>query len=199
MARTIVTISGTSRPGNYTSKALAVVRNELESRGIEIVHFDARELELNFPGFPDTDDAKAMAAAVRAADAVVFATPEYHGSLSAMAKLIIENMGFPSALKGKPIAMLGVAAGRIGAIKTLEQLRSIFGHVGAIVLPYPVSVARVQTAFDDDGTCTDEDVEQMLHGLADQAVNFIGDYICPRYELEAVVRDQTNDRHAAAM
>ena len=48
---------------------------------------------------------------------------------------MIENMGFPSVLAGKPVSLLGVAAGRIGAIKSLESLRGVCSHIGAIVLP----------------------------------------------------------------
>jgi len=77
------------------------------------------------------------------ATGVIFATPEYHGSYSSVIKLVIEQLGFPSVLSGKPIALLGVAAGSIGAIKALEHLRSVCSHVGAIVLPGPVSVAAV--------------------------------------------------------
>ena len=61
-----------------------------------------------------------------------------------MTKLVIENLGFPSVLAGKPVALVGVAAGRIGAIKSLEQLRGVCSHVGALVLPGAVSVAGVR-------------------------------------------------------
>ena len=37
----IVTISGTSRPDNYTSRALAVVNRALVDRGVEPTVFDA--------------------------------------------------------------------------------------------------------------------------------------------------------------
>jgi FMN reductase len=47
-------------------------------------------------------------------------------------KLAIDNLGFPSMLSGKPISLLGVAAGVIGAIKSLEELRGICSHVGAV-------------------------------------------------------------------
>ena len=69
------------------------------------------------------------------------ATPEYHGSLAAMMKLIIENLGFPSVLAGKPVALRGAAAGRIGALKSLEQLRGVCSHVGGIVVPGPGCLA----------------------------------------------------------
>ena len=119
----IVSISGTSRPNNYTSMALAVVNDELIRRGHTPTVVDGRNLTLAFPGSAPTDDALALRETLTSASAVVLATPEYHGSFSAFTKLIIENLGFPSELRGKPVALVGVAAGRIGAIKSLEQLR----------------------------------------------------------------------------
>lgn len=185
----IVSISGTSRPDNYTSRALGVVNEQLRDAGATVDEFDARKLKLNFPGEPTTDDAKRLQEAIKGADAVVIATPEYHGSCAAMTKLIIENLGFPSALEGKSVSLLGVAAGRIGAIKSLEQLRNICAHVGAVVLPGAVSVAGVQNAFDDAGNCTDEDVREMLHGLADDTVDYVHRRICPSQVLESQLRE----------
>jgi len=186
----IVCISGTSRPGNYTSRALAVVVDELCAREVDFTLIDGRELSLNFPGHPTTEDAKRLQSAVREAHGLVLATPEYHGSFSAMTKLILENMGFPSALRYKPVALLGVAAGRIGAIKSLEQLRGICAHSGALVLPGSVSIAGVQSAFDDDGRCLDQGVEESLRGVADALLEFIQDYVCPKHTLEAMVRGE---------
>jgi NAD(P)H-dependent FMN reductase len=188
--RTIVSISATSRPDNYTARALAVVHDELERRGAPPTVFDARELTLAFPGHPRTEDAKRLQAAIKGAAGVVIGTPEYHGGFSAMTKLIIENLEFPSALGGKPVALVGVAAGRIGAIKSLEQLRGVCSHVGAIVLPGAVSVAGVRAAFDKQGHCTDKGVEDALRGIAGSLLEFIENYICPKYALEAMVRGE---------
>jgi len=186
----IVSISGTSRPGNYTSMALAVVNDELEREDAAVDLFDARELSLGFPGRGGTGDAGRLRDAVRDAAAVVLATPEYHGGYAAMTKLIIENLGFPSALSGKPISLLGVAAGRIGAIKSLEQLRGVCSHVGGIVLPGSVSIARVRSAFDEDGACTDDAVEETLRSVAGTLLEFIEDYVRPKRVLEAMVRSE---------
>lgn len=185
----IVSISGTSRPDNYTARALAVVNDQLARRDYPPVVFDARELTLHFPGQPRTQDADRLQTEIEAATAVVIGTPEYHGGFCAMTKLIIENLGFPSALSGKPVALVGVASGRIGAIKSLEQLRGVLSHVGAIVLPGSVSVAGVRGAFDEEGRCTDQAVEDALRGLADSLLEFIKDYVCPKYALEAIVRE----------
>jgi NAD(P)H-dependent FMN reductase len=149
---------------------------------------DARNLTLAFPGYPETEDARELRAAVSEATAVVLGTPEYHGSFCAVTKLIIENLGFPSAIANKPLALVGVAAGRIGAIKSLEHLRSVCSHVGAIVMPGAVSVAGVQKAFDDDGNCTDADVEAALRRGAEALTDFIKEYVCPKHTLEEIVR-----------
>ena len=184
----IVTISGTSRPDNYTSKALDVVNAELRKNNIEPVVFDARDLSLSFPGQTPSEDSRKLIESVTDAAGVVLATPEYHGTFSAVTKLIIENLGFPSALAGKPIALLGVAAGRIGAIKSLEQLKNVCSHVGALVVPGPVSIAGVQKAFDKDGHCLDEGTANALKGVAHALMHFLKDFVCPKYTLEAMIR-----------
>ena len=188
--RSIISISGTSRPDNYTAKALAVVNQALRDRELSPTVFDARYLSLSFPGQPPTDDAEELRSAIEACSGVIIATPEYHGSFSAMTKLILENLGFPLVLAGKPVALVGVAAGRIGAIKSLEQLRAVYSHVGALVLPGTVSVAGVQAAFDSDGTCIDDGVGEALRGVAVSLQEFIENYVCPKYTLEAIVRGE---------
>ena len=193
----IVGVSGTNRPDNYTSRALGVTLDEIrkadpEAR-VEIV--DGRQLQIGFPGSPPTADARRLQALLREAAGVVLATPEYHGTFSAFTKLIIENLGHPSALRDKPVALLGVAAGRIGAIKSVEHLRSVLAHVGALVIPGSISVAGIQTTFDrDTGAITDANTEEALRGLARALVTFMKDFVCPRYVLESQVRDEAATR-----
>jgi NAD(P)H-dependent FMN reductase len=184
----IVSILGTSRPGNFTAKALSLVNDELLEAGVDVTTIDPARVELSFPGHPATDGAKEVQDAVESATGVIIATPEYHGSFASALKLIIENLGFPSKLSGKPIALLGVASGRIGAIKSLEQLRSVCSHVGGIVLPGPVSVAGVNRVFDDEGHCLDETVEKQVRGVATHLLDYLDMNICPRIALEAIVR-----------
>jgi chromate reductase len=72
----------------------------------------------------------------------------------------------------------------------LEHLRSVASHVGAIVLPGPVSIAGVQDAFDEEGKCLDEHVEERVRKLATHLVDYIHENICPRVALEAMVRGE---------
>lgn len=188
--KSIVTISGSSRPSSFTAKALAVVNDELSKSDFQVVTFDAAGLTLNFPGRPPTPDGARLKAAVKEAGGLVLSTPEYHGGMSAMIKLCVENLGFPSAMAGKPVALLGVASGRIGAIKSIEQLRGVCGHTGALVVPGAVSIANVQGAFDADGRCSDAGTEAALRGLATGLLTFMHNYVCPKFIMEAAVRGE---------
>ena len=190
----IVTILGTIRPGNFTSKALALALDELNAQPrVHVSSVDPSHLNLPFPEQPgEFPDRQELQSVVKNATGVILATPEYHGSFAAMMKLVIENLGFPSVLAGKPVALLGVAAGQIGAIKSLEQLRSVVSHVGAIVLPGPVSVAAVRSLFDEQGRCLDEAVAKRIRGVATNLLHYIHENICPRVALEQMVRGQSD-------
>ena len=121
----IAAILGTARPGNYTSRALALVIDEIHKIGrFPVRVIDPSTMDLPLPG-SDSGSAqmRSLRETVSDATGLIFATPEYHGTYSAVTKLIIENLGFPSVLASKPVALLGVAAGQIGAIKALEHLR----------------------------------------------------------------------------
>lgn len=186
----IVVVNGSVRPGNYTGKASALVIDELRKRNdVAVDVVDPVVPELAVPGTAPTAATKALQAKVTAATGVVLATPEYHGSFSSVLKLVIENLGFPSVLAGKPVALLGVAAGGIGAIKSLEHLRGVCSHIGAIVLPLPISVANVQRVFDDAGKCNDPAIEKLVRGVGTSLVDYIHQNLCPRITLERLLRD----------
>jgi NAD(P)H-dependent FMN reductase len=188
----VAVLCGSVRPHNYTRMAANVVVASLAAEpDVSVQVVDAAELDLPLPGMEaSSKSVSELQEVVRGSTAVVLATPEYHGSFSSVMKLMIENLGFPSALQGKTVSLLGVAAGSIGAIKSLEQLQSVCSHVGAIVLPGPVSVAHVRRAFNDDGECVDSTVEGRLQGLAEGLLGYIHRHLCPRMTLEAMVRDE---------
>jgi FMN reductase len=186
----IIVINGSVRPGNYTAMASAYVMDELRKQQ-EVSAEEIHPIDLNLP-FPGTDPGSPGTArlqrAVKYATGVILVTPEYHGSFSSIMKLVIENLGFPSVLAGKPVALLGVAAGSIGAIKSLEHLRGVVSHVGGIVLPLPISIANVQKVFDSDGHILEPSVEQMVRMVPTNLLGYIEKNICPAVTLERLLR-----------
>jgi FMN reductase len=187
----IVLILGSVRPGNYTAMAASLVADELRKDShIEIEIVDPAALDLPFPGKAPTADTARLQEIVRSATGVILVTPEYHGSFSSIMKLVIENLGFPSALQGKPVALLGVAAGTIGAIKSLEHLRGVISHIGGIALPLPISVANVQKVFDREGRVLDPVVEKMVRQTGLNLLAYIQKNLCPAVTLERLLRER---------
>jgi chromate reductase len=192
----IVTICGSVRPGNYTSMALQLSLDELaKTPEIEVTSIHLGELDLPLPGIPPRNPStvEKFQQTVKAATGVLLASPEYHGGISSPMKLAIDNLGFPSMLAGKPVSLLGVAAGTIGAIKSTEQLRSICAHVGAITLPLAVSITHVQEVFDMEWRCNDANAERLIRSAATNLIDYIKNAICPKITLEGILRGKTEE------
>jgi FMN reductase len=187
----IAILKGSIRPGNYTNMASTLVLDELRKHPkVSAEMVDPATLDLPFPGQESNSTGpQRLQQAVRGATGVILVTPEYHGSFSSIMKLMIENLGFPSALEGKPVALLGVAAGTIGAIKSLEHLRGVVSHVGGIVLPLPISIANVQKVFDREGHALDPNAERMVRQVATSLMGYIERNLCPAVTLERLLRE----------
>ncbi len=134
----IVLVCGSVRPGNYTRMAVDVVAASLSTNpDVSVEVIDPSHLDLPLPGLPaESDSVAELQETVRGATAVILATPEYHGSFSSVMKLVIENLGFPSVLGGKPVALLGVAGGR-------SEPSSRWSSYGACALMWAQSFSRV--------------------------------------------------------
>jgi len=186
----IVCIGGSIRPDNLTAKALNVAVDEIKKhKDIALEVFDPAKMKLPLPGESLNPTIEAFQASVSKATGVILATPEYNGSYSSITKLLIENLGYPSLLAGKPVGLIGVASGRIGAIKALEHLTSVCIHNGAIVLPGPASVAQAHKAFDEKGRCLDPKVEERLRAVANNLISYIRKHVCPSMNLEEIIKE----------
>jgi NAD(P)H-dependent FMN reductase len=172
----ITVINGSIRKDNYTEKALNVAIRELKMMGnVETTYIDPSEYNLSFPGMNSDkyDDSEKLREIVSDSDGLLLGTPEYNGTYTAALKLVIENLGYPSLMDSKPVALIGVASGKIGAVKSLEHLRSVCAHNGSFVLPFPVSIPQVQHKFDEKGDIIDEGIENLIHSLSKSLIHFI--------------------------
>lgn len=178
----LVAVSGSVRKDGHTRRFLDLLVTLLERHpGVTVDCIDPGEFDLAFPGEPEARELeRLLVARVALADGIVLSTPEYHGSYSSVLKVLIDNMGYPSVMAGKPIALLGIATGRLGAVKALEHLRSVCSHIGAIVLPYPVSVAEAHNKIDEAGCCTDPDLFALMENCAGQLVAYTRNHAAVR-------------------
>lgn len=86
---------------------------------------------------PELGPVAALRAAVSDADAALVVTPEYNGSYPAVIKNAIDWLSRPfgdSALKGKPLAVIGGSFGRYGGVWAHDDTRKSFGIAGARVV-----------------------------------------------------------------
>jgi chromate reductase len=164
----VLGISGSLRRDSYNTKLLRAAE-ELLPASAELVLFD--DLEAVPPYNEDRDNGLAPAGATRlreaiaGADAVLFATPEYNGSVPGVLKNAVDWASRPhrtSALWSKPVAVIGASSGMYGAVWAQADLRKILGVAGARVAEAGVAVGRAESRFDDDGGLADEEIRDEL-------------------------------------
>jgi NAD(P)H-dependent FMN reductase len=89
------------------------------------------------PGAPSLAQVAALRAAAADADAALVVTPEYNGSIPAVIKNAIDWLSRPfgdSALKDKPLAVIGGSMGQYGGVWAHDETRKSFGIAGARVV-----------------------------------------------------------------
>src|SRR5882762_3509995 len=106
---------------------------------------------------------------IRAADAILIATPEYNYGIPGVLKNAIDCASRPygdSAWNGKPVAIMSAAMGTAGGLRAPYQLRQsfVFLNMEAVVQP-EVAIAAAHQRFDHKGNLTDENSKKMIAQL----------------------------------
>jgi len=148
----VLGISGSLRSGSLNSALLRAAAERLPA-GAELVEFERlREVppydeDVELAGTPTV--VEELRRAVREADAVLIATPEYNRSIPGQLKNALDWVSRPagkSALNGKPAAVIGASTGMFGAVWAQAELRKVLGALGgrAIQTDLPVGHAKEQ-------------------------------------------------------
>jgi len=176
----ILGIAGSLREGSYNRSLLRAAR-ELMPEGVELV-----ELEIGTLPFYDGDveaagDPEAVIRfkqAIRDADALLIATPEYNRGVPGVLKNAVDWASRPplgSPLTGKPVAIMGATTGRGGTARAQEQLRAALEFSRATVLEQPeVLVPEAFMRFDEQGELVDGGIRAELAELVDTLVRVAG-------------------------
>jgi chromate reductase len=111
-----------------------------------------------------------LAEAVRAADAVLVATPEYNHSLPGQLKNALDWLSRPlaeSPLREKPVAVIGASTGMFGAVWAQAEARKVLGAIGARVLDRELPVHSADETLADG---LDAELERELSSLVCELV-----------------------------
>lgn len=163
----IIGFSGSLRKGSFNTSALAAAQ-QLCGDDAEIEIFDISD----FPPFnqdreqdPPANVAK-LKAAIRAADAVIFSSPEYNYSVPGHLKNVIDWASRPygdSAWEGKPALIMGASSGAIGTARMQYHLRQTMVFLNMFPLNKPeVMIGNAASKFDDSGNLTDEKTRDFI-------------------------------------
>lgn len=158
----ILAVIGSARPGRVADKVLGYIKDDVATRSdVELNVADLAELNLPFfnnehapisPDYVITDpQVAAWSELVKANDSVVFITPEYNHSLSALQKNAIDSLGADWAEK----PMTAVAYGWSGGSLAVLNLREVLGNVKADTKQNIAQLAFMKD-LNPDGSLLDE-------------------------------------------
>ena len=102
------------------------------------------------------------------ADAILFATPEYNGSVPGGLKNAVDWASRPvreSTLTNRNVAVIGASTGQFGAMWAQAELRKILGIAGARVIGDELPVTRAHEKFDGHGRLLDGELHDRLRLL----------------------------------
>ena len=163
----VLGISGSLRRDSYNAALLRHVGELFEAEGAEFeVYPGLREIPAYDEDY-DTEDAPEAVSrireAVRDADAVFFVTPEYNSSIPGALKNALDWVSRPlatSALRYKPVAVIGASSGMFGAVWAQAELRKVLGAIGARVTEGEVAVGNAGERFNENGRLNEPNLEQ---------------------------------------
>lgn len=163
----ILAITGALRKGS-TNTALLHAVEKLAPEGMEVdivtLHgiplYDG-DLEAE-RGIPDS--VVKLKERVRAADAVIIATPEYNFSIPGVLKNATDWLSRDgNPFKWKRVGVMGASGGPIGTARSQYHLRQNLQGLEAIVMPKPeVFVTNSASKFDEKGDLNDEPTRKAI-------------------------------------
>ena len=166
----ILGFAGSLRQGSF-NKALLRAAQEMAPPDAEVRIFDLEGLPLFNADMEDqpVEKVREFKAAIRAADALLIATPEYNYSMPGVLKNALDCASRPyedNALDGKPVAIMGASAGRFGTARAQYHLRQSCVTLNLYPLNDPeVMVPVADEKIDDQGRLTDPQTRERIAEL----------------------------------
>ena len=172
----VLGIAGSLRRGSYNHALLREAAERLPA-GAEWSEFDRLgeippyDVDVEAEGIPEP--VEALRQAMREADAVLVATPEYNHSIPGVLKNALDWASRPagqSALTGKPAAVVGASTGMFGAVWAQAETRKVLGALGGRVVERELPVARAAELYREGRLDLSPDQSEQLEGLLAELV-----------------------------
>jgi chromate reductase len=174
---TILGIPGSIRRQSFNRSALHAAKGLLPE-GVTLNIFELDGLPLFSEDHEKSPPTKVVEfkSRIRAADAILFATPEYNYSVSGVLKNAIDWASRPygdSAWNAKPAAIMGASSGTLGTARAQYHLRQICVTLNLHVMNKPeLMISGATGKFDASGTLTDAETIKRLREFLAELVNW---------------------------
>ncbi|RQZ15173.1 NADPH-dependent oxidoreductase [Burkholderia sp. Bp9031] len=177
----VVGIGGTTRAASSTERALSFALRGAQAAGARTRLFDGPFLHTLPHYAPEhkalTDAQRELIDTVREADAIIIATPGYHGGVSGLVKNALDTLEELRAderpyLDGRAVGLIVTAYGWQAAGTVLTSLRSIVHALRGWPTPFGATVNTLETRFDSADSCSDPKVVAQLETVGAQAAEF---------------------------
>jgi chromate reductase len=171
----ILGFAGSLRKGSY-NKSLLKAAQEMVPENATLEVFDLERIP---PFNQDLENqppekVKEFKTKIRAADAILIATPEYNYSIPGVLKNAIDNASRPygdNAFDGKPAAIMGASIGMLGTARAKDHLRQSMVFLNMYPLNQPeVMVPFAQEKIDQNGRLTDQKTREKIKELLEVLV-----------------------------
>ncbi len=163
----ILGIAGSLRQASLNAATLRAAQ-ALAPDGMQIETFDIAPIPLynedvRQQGFPPP--VEALRARIKAADGLLFVTPEYNYSIPGVLKNAIDWASRPpeQPFDGKPIGIMGASPGAMGTSRAQYHLRQCFVFLNGLVMNRPeVMIPGAMAKFDANGALTDQPTRDFI-------------------------------------
>ena len=185
---TIAGLAGSLRHDSFNRSLLMAAKQlaapQLDIQVLDISEVPAYNQDLESIGVPDA--VRRLRYEVKAADALLIATPEYNHSVPGVLKNVMDWLSRPpraSALEGKPTALMGASTGMMGTARAQDQLRQALVFTNSPTLLQPeVLLSYADRKFDSNGRLTDEDTRRVLVSFLQAFASWITRFAPPGRE-----------------
>ncbi|SAK83346.1 FMN reductase [Caballeronia calidae] len=177
----VVGIGGATRPASSTERALALSLKSAQDAGARVQLFGGAFLH-SLPHYaPETrqltDEQHELIEMVRAADALIVATPAYHGGISGLVKNALDTLDElrnddRPYLDGRAVGSIVTVYGWQAAGTVLTSLRSVIHALRGWPTPFGATVNTLETRFESTDSCSDPKVVEQVRTVGHQVSSF---------------------------
>ena len=168
----VVCVGGSLREGSHTNQVLRETLPLIEEEGAQGSLLNIRELTLPFcdgrDEYPDFPDVEHLRSRLYSADAILFATPEYHGSLSGVLKNILDLLE-DQPMRGKVVGLISVLGGGRSS-NALNTLRVVCRQMGMWAVPSQMVLPNASQAFNESGHLASGGDQERLQVLVKELI-----------------------------